>query len=239
MEDLPARLIGASPQLRYECVRIARSCNILITQLAERFTPQWEDYNIFWTDVESLLPTGHHLPIKTTRSAWDAAAGSAVDGANVIRSGTLNFQTKQSDTIFRLDLSPLKREPKTCRFFRKFGASRFLTLIIPEPRRLPSYLSNHRALFGARLQEWLTTPDKRFMGWLWNVFFARHCSTRDKGQVEWSNGYRIYLFATQGSGLNHVSLKELLDWFIPIHLNIDKTFCKVFARLELGNHSPL
>lgn len=240
MEDLPAQLIGASPQLRYECVRIARSCNIRISELADRYTARWEDYNTFWGDVKSLFPVGRTLPTKTATSVWDAA-GSTGDSANVIRSGSLNFQTGQSDTIFTLDLSPLKRETKTCRFFRKFNASRFLKLIIPTPRRLPRYLSSDQAEFDARLQEWLVTPDKRFLGWSWSVFFARHHSNRDKlpnGQVQKSEDYHIYLFATKGSGLKYVSLEQLLDWFIPISLNLDMTFCKVFARLELGNCSP-
>lgn len=67
--------------------------------------------------------------------------------------------------------------------------------------------------------------------------------SRAGGKSPTTKAYDVVLFATEGPGLESISLWELLDWFMPFHLNASLSACKAFARIELGacllitNHS--
>jgi hypothetical protein len=156
----------------------------------------------------------------------------------VIRNGRLRFSRAKAESVFELGIDPLKEEDTSNRFFRHFGAHRFLRLITPSLKKVPDYLNSSKEQLHERIEQWLSVPSKEFMGYNWSVFHTRAMKTKKsrvrRDEDSDDNGYEVMLFATDGPGLSHVTVHELLNWFIPIHLNGDQSSCKAFARLELG-----
>jgi len=47
--------------------------------------------------------------------------------------------------------------------------------------------------------------------------------------------FRIVLFATEGLGIDeNFTVGQMLNWFLPFDQNLNQSFCKVFARYDLG-----
>jgi len=199
--------------------------------------PILENEGNFWVYVDDLRKKGVKLPDLPSREAWDAAR----DGSPfVIHCGRVSFRSMKADTLFRLTLEPLQLQSTSNRFFRQFGSCRFLRLLFPALERPPQYLNATRADLLDRVQEWLRTPDKEFMGCKWSVFHTRRRRPRRnkfKPSEDEDIGYEVMLFATEGPNLRPVCLDELFNWFVPVKLNQKLSSCKAFARLELGKYN--
>lgn len=172
--------------------------------------------------------------MRASQEVWKLAEQNS---DTVILSGTLKVTGPKSPSPFSLRLSVLNADPKSYRFARKFGASRFLKIFVPSFRNLPRYLSPDR--MKQRFQEWLASPEKKLMGSSWSVFHAKPNQKtakqsrrfRDPGEA---GGHEIILFATSGPELTPMSLEQLFDWFMPMELNRHQPFSKAYTRLELG-----
>jgi len=197
--------------------------------------PVFESDELFWPFVEDLRLRGMKIPALPSQRAWDAA-GKASE--NVMRVGRLVFQqTARSDSLFTLILEPLSSQPTSNRFFRHFGAHRFLRLLLPSLERPPSYLNASRESLHSRVQEWLNKGNKDFMGCKWSVFHTRMRRPRKsktKRSNEEESGHEVMLFATEGLGMQRIPVFELIDWFLPLTPNGKQPSCKAFARIELG-----
>lgn len=228
VEEVPSCMQDAPLHIKYECVRISLQHGIPISLIAARYTDSWKQYIIFEDAMQTLVGKTGNLQLPSEDS-WEAAAANS---EFVIRSGSLTISEGKSDDLFKLTLSPLQVENESCRFFRKFGANRFLKLVFPTKAAETS----QRYHYERRIREWLTIS-KRFLACDWVVFHVRHNKTRLKknSQVQTvSSCFQAHLFATAGPGLKTISRTELVDWFLPLDLNLGMTYCKAFARLELG-----
>jgi len=147
------------------------------------------------------------------------------------------FSTEKSESFLKLVLDPLHLETTSNRLFRHFGAHRFFKLIVPSFGRTPQPLNINRNQIHPRVQEWLNMPDKELVGFRWSAFHTRarkQKKSKSKFSEDEDEGYEVMLFATEGLDLPHVTLSQLLNWFMPIELNYRQSSCKAFARLELG-----
>lgn len=194
----------------------------------------FSDDTSFWTTVNALRPQGLRIPPLPARSTW-AAAGA--HSQFVIRTGRLVYSGSKGVALFQMTLDPLQVQRTSNRFFRQFGSHRFLRLLVPSLRWPPAYLRASRAAFHERIQEWLNTPDKEFMGYKWSVFHTRPRKgkkARSRRSDEEDDGYEVMLFATEGADLETMTVSQLIDWYMPLKLNLKQPSCKAFARLELG-----
>ena len=200
-----------------------------------------EDHRTLYDKISHLLPrdSGRAQPLKISSKVWDAAASSA-DAHRVILTGSLQYQSSQSKSIFRLQLAPLNIDTKSTRFFRKFGAHRFLRLSIPSLKPAPPHIGRDaRARLHASFQAWLNAHDKPLMGCMWSAFFVKpsKVTRKDLRFQRLGNdlpGHDVFFFATHGPDLKPFGIRELLDWLLPLESNHDMTYCKAFARIELG-----
>ena len=199
--------------------------------------PILENDSSFWSYTDELRKKSLRLPTLPSKEAWNAAReGSPF----VVRCGRVSFRSMKADTLFRLTLAPLELQSTSSRFFRKFGSCRFLRLLFPALDKPPQYLNATRPELLDRVQAWLRTPDKEFIGCKWSVFHTRQRKARKsrlKPDEDDEAGYEVMLFATEGPHLKPVSLHELFNWFLPMKLNRSLSSCKAFARLELGQYS--
>jgi len=238
VEQMPIAMRQASPKVAYECLRLCLEHNKSLQVIGAAYSPHWEELDGFADAMlfQLNVPT---LPTLPSHKVWNMADSDKVGSENVIRTGRLAFDPeKGGKSIFKLILSPLRLEPASCRFFRKYGSHRSLKLFVPDHRGLPNSLKDQPETYSARIIEWLTTPGKEFMGYLWSVFYVkqekRSTKSSRRNQEKEVQGYQVYLFATTGPRLPTVSLTELFNWFLPINRNLKMTSCKAYARLELG-----
>lgn len=256
LEDCAA-LLQAPFAVRYECTRIASTCNIKLTDIDALYSQRirkrkrtlrrvssepssrscpWQDLSILDSDLASL---GSIAQQQTTRERdWSAAL---LGSPNVILSARLVFQSsaREASSIFRLQLSPISTELTSKRLFRKFGASRFLAVKIPDLKSPPAHLTKADNPLVARILEWLgTSCNKSFAGNHWSFLRLRPIKDkrhgRSKGLGEADDAFEALFFATEGPGLEPVSIQQLLSWFMPLELNVEAPFAKAYARLELG-----
>ena len=196
--------------------------------------PIFDNDENLWSYHESLRAQGLILPPPPSRSAWQAAGrGSEL----VAHTGRVMFDTGRSQSFLKLVLDPLQLETTSNRFFRHFGAHRFLKLIIPSFGRIPQPLKLNRNHIDPRVQEWLNMPDKELMGRKWTAFHTRarkRKKSKSKFTEDEDEGYEVMFFATEGLDLPRISAHELLNWFMPFKLNYKQSSCKAFARPELG-----
>ncbi|KAJ5737646.1 uncharacterized protein N7483_002771 [Penicillium malachiteum] len=148
---------------RYEMERIGRAWDVRLEDLfrGKEMPSTFNDYNQFWGLIET---------------AWDAAVGDFKTDRHsevVVSTGELNW-ISFDEGLFDLKLNPPKAE-KTCRFHRRFGSDRFLTLTIstlsrpPFEIRLPSQPSLLRECISA----WLILNEHRCLGRTWRPFFNK------------------------------------------------------------------
>lgn len=119
------------------------------------------------------------------------------------------FLPKDADEQPRIQLNAPQLQASN-RFFRKYGAQRFLELRLA--RTGPSGpLHEHKAYI---LRPFL------LMGVTYQFLFMKDD--------------RLILFATKGPGLAFISIKSVIEWHIPLIHNWGLTTCKFASRMSLG-----
>lgn len=96
------------------------------------------------------------------------------------------------------------------RFFRKYGEHRFLELKLNKTTH-PSLIRQHMNFF---LKPFL------LMGQTFKFLFVKDDT--------------VVLFATEGNGLEPISIRQVVDWHIPILENWNMTISKFASRMSLG-----
>ena len=191
------------------------------------------------------------MPEKSRVRAWEKAE---TESQYVVYSGDLSFSGKIGRPIFDFRLKPMTTE-KSNRLTRKFGGDRFFILGIPglTAKELPFILRRDAARVRDGLISWLLETDHQFLGRTWRAFLVKRPQKSRKKNISSSNAvkHRIFLFAVDGCAFRRRSLRsflnidlrkwqfaitiqELLEWFMPMKLNMDQSCLKLFARLNLG-----
>ncbi|KAF4763804.1 hypothetical protein HAV15_000882 [Penicillium sp. str.  len=244
-------------RFRYELERIGRAWGIPFKQIlvGDRITFNTQDD--FWSWVGGLgRRYGHPLPERSPRRAWDAAVGDFKSDKHsevVVLSGELDWCDESEPGIFKLRLNPLKPE-RTCRFHRRFGSDRFLTLTIPAADQPPSHHKqpSYPSVLRESIASWLTRNDHHCLGRTWRAFYVEEVKTKRKAKGE--PRFRVELFAIDGDGFDHgyqvppvvapprqqsdnytpMSVDALLEWHMPKIANANQSNCKLFQRISLG-----
>ncbi|PWY96385.1 RNA-directed RNA polymerase [Aspergillus sclerotioniger CBS 115572] len=242
---------------RYELERVARAWDISLDRMLVGSSISFKTLDDFWGWIGGHNQRqGKRLPEKPSRKAWEAATGSFKTDKHsevVALTGDLDWCGESEKGIFKLRLNPLKTE-RTCRFHRRFGSDRFLSLTMPAPARPPPHprLTSQPTLLRESLALWLTQNVHRCLGRVWKPFFVEEVESKRKIKSE--RRFRVDFFAIDGIDFDHgahpvssvappgqdsgshtpMSLDALIDWHMPQEANRSQSNCKLFQRFSLG-----
>ncbi|KAJ5317803.1 hypothetical protein PENANT_c004G02203 [Penicillium antarcticum] len=251
-------LPGTVPlRFRYELDRVGRAWGVPLNRMLVGDRLPFNSQDEFWAWVSGHSQRGNRpLPEKSSSRAWDAAVGDFKTkklSEVVVLSGDMEWCEESEPGIFKLTLNPLKSE-KTCRFHRRFGSDRFLSVTVPAPTRPPAH--QRRASYPSVLREsiaaWLTRNDHQCLGRTWRAFYVEEVKTKKKSKSE--PKFRVELFAVDGEDFDRgcqlppqiapprqpsdkhtrMGVDALLEWHMPKAANDNQTNCKLFQRLSLG-----
>jgi hypothetical protein len=85
-------------------------------------------------------------------------------------------------------------------------------------------------------KEWMHT-EHSFLGRKWRVCHNQPMKrAKTKGRTKaMTHATRIILFATEGRAIKEpYPVGKMLDWFLPFAKNQNQSFCKAYARYDLG-----
>lgn len=159
--------------------------------------------------AEAVWKYGMDPTINDTEEPADVMAGGKMAVTKSLRY-TAKIQlpdNKDEEPTIQLNIP---RIHSSNRFFRKFGAERFLELRLPKVLA-PEAISEHTAYI---LRPFL------LMGRTYRFLFIKDD--------------RLILFATEGPGITSISLHSVINWHIPIMDNWALTTCKFASRMSLG-----
>lgn len=237
----------------FEISRFALHYNVPISELPKSVNKTTGDYDHLWSALTSANKNGKVMPERSPTEAWVKAQD---EPENVVFAGDLTFVNEPREPVFKLQLKPLKTD-KSYRFARKFGGDRFFILGIPGLRHsdLPHHLRDNAISVRRAIVSWLLEDDHHVFGRTWRAFFVKPQPTTKVRKANPSTlnniRYRIYLFAVDGHGFRrrtrqvdaisgnqscHVAMTitELLEYLIPLDMNMEKSCLKLFARIALG-----
>ena len=239
----------------WEITRIAIHCKVDPSQLDLIYDPRdpwWHDQNLLWARLGNhRLFAGKTLPSKSEGAAWVAALRpSQAKDRSVVYAAEFSRGLEDDGPIFELKLSPLSLRLGH-RLERRFGADRFLEILMPTPSSTEDESKTKRIL------EWLCNRTHCFLGRTWEPFFTKPTKKQIKckeGTDETRTVYPnlIYFFATNGncflSGEGFPTLEEgqdlysrtklsycgLLKWAINIEASAEQPVPKLFSRLAIS-----
>ena len=235
----------------YEIVRVACACKLDIGQFFDCYQTTFPSYDSLWSSLSSITRAhGAQIPERSSLVAWDRAS-SNFEG--VALTGKLSLLDQPRGQVFQVQLHPLKLE-RSYRLSRQFGSDRFCVLGLPGlgPEDLPSHLKKHHTAAREMISNWLVDTEHKFLGRTWRAFYTKAEGSKRKGTRNDTNisRYRIYLFAEDGIGFrdgnNHgesdprlldrprMTVREMMEWFLPFQNNLGQGLLKFFARLALG-----
>ena len=192
------------------------------------------------------------MPERSSPTAWDRAGK---DFQGVALTGKLSILDQQKGSMFEFLLNPLKAEP-SYRLSRQFGSDRFSVLGMPGLDRdgLPAYLKSNAGPAREAIIKWLVESDHHFLGRTWRAFYTKPDVSKKKQKAQKSKDdktrHRVYFFAENGLGFRQgprrgepdprlldrpsISVKDMIEWFMPAKINADQSCLKFYARLALG-----
>lgn len=235
VEDVPEESRLISYPILFICQRVALEWSIPLRELlGDVDIPSvMSDPDTLWSSLQSH-PKIPYIKSKDPERLWSAPK-PGLEGFTF--KGQLNLSTKGTGPVFNLQLHPVQFE-KSCRFQRRFGSDRFLYLNTPSWDFTKIIRFNKAD--GERIQsgwnDWLM-EEHSFLGRKWRVFHVepmKRAKTKGKKKTV-THDKRIILFATNGCGIQEpCSIGKMLDWFLPFARNQTQTFCKAYARFDLG-----
>lgn len=242
---------------RYELERIGRAWDVPFDRMLVGDSISFKTYDDFcgWIATHTQR-NGKLLPEWSNRQAWNAATGDFKSDKHsevVVFSGELDWCEPNQPGILKLRLNPLKTE-KTCRFHRRFGSDRFLTLTMPAPTMPPGHLPlpSQPSLLRESLASWLTQNVHRCMGRTWRPYFVEEAKSKRK--TKWEPRFKVEFFAIDGEDFYHtyhippriapprqesenrtpMTVEILMDWHMPAEANMSQSNCKLFQRISIG-----
>ncbi|KAF7734063.1 RNA-dependent RNA polymerase [Penicillium ucsense] len=246
-------------RFRYELERIGRAWDVPLSKIYKANRVPFASQDSFWDWIRTSHSQrcGRDVPERSPAKAWDAAVGTfKTEKASevVIMSGKLEWCSPAKPGILKLNLMPLRTD-KTCRFHRRFGSDRFMTLTLPAPARPPKHLQflDHPSVLRESIAYWLTRHDHRCFGRTWRPFYVEQGKGKSKERKD--PYFQIELFAIDGTDfipspryMQHrvappnqmsdahtpMSVEDLLEWHMPTAENGNQSNCKLFQRLSLG-----
>lgn len=210
------------------------------------YNPQWKNQKLLRSALAEAFQ-GKPLPAASDPDAWAMASSVATGKHNdVVFAASLEFSTMKSDSPLGLKLQPLKLE-QPHRLGRKYGADRFLELLVPSPdsSNLPWFMKDKP--FYDELVNWLTKRPHAFCGRRYRPFYLKSGGQRkplrylqfgpDPKPVYTD---RIFLFAEHGIDMARneqpsTPVESLVSWALDLQTgrNDSQPVLKLFQRLAL------
>jgi hypothetical protein len=214
-----------------------------------------EKHADLWSWLRDLsVRFNRSLPEKSSPKAWDAAIGRFQGDRHsevVVLTGALDWCDETESGIFKLRLNPLKLD-RTCRFHRRFGSDRFLSITIPASSQAPRYIRDSNVSLREVTAKWLSSYDQFLLGRVWRAFYIEEYKNKSKAKSG-EPRFRVDLFAVDGVDFfkklhapvlsppgqscdvhTRMTVEQLIEWHIPRRENIQQTDCKQFNRIHLG-----
>ncbi|PVH93172.1 hypothetical protein DM02DRAFT_619483 [Periconia macrospinosa] len=229
VEDLPKELENFPYFILFICCRLAIENKISMKELVSdvhhvnsRFDPE-----AFWRNIESKTPNSK---ARDPHKVWTAIKK---DFDGFVFKGIVALNPKRKGPVFRLGLLPISAD-RSCRLERKFGSHRFLYLnMISFESTKPERFNEQEWQYVQRQwNDWLTR-EHTFLGRKWRVFHVETIKKKSN-RIRDDCDKRIVMFATEGWDIEPISIGEMLNWFIDFNGNKEQSFCKAYARLDLG-----
>ena len=235
----------------YEIARVASACKLDISQFLDCFRTTFPSYDSLWSSLNSITRAhGAQIPERSSLVAWDRAS-SNFEG--VALTGKLKLLDQPRGQFFEVQLNPLKLE-RSHRLSRQFGSDRFCVLGLPgfDQKDLPSHLKQYHTTAREMISNWLVDTNHKFLGRTWRAFYAKAEGPKKKSRRNDMkiSRYKIYLFAEDGNGFRdgnkhgesdprlldrpRITVREMMEWFLPFQNNLNQPLLKFFARLALG-----
>lgn len=207
------------------------------------------------------LFVGKGLPSACDGATWRAALDSFTSrDLMVTLAGELVYSSQDSGPLYTLKLQPPRLELGH-RLVRRFGADRFIEIVMPSPhsREAPSVV--RETPDGPKLVvEWLANNNHYLFGRSWLPFFRRDAKKSIKDSKPPHKTItlmqdRIHFFAYDGINFRppkpHMSVPlldeakslqirtkmsrcDFLNWTIGLEGNTDQSLPKLFSRLALS-----
>ncbi|KAM4057214.1 RNA dependent RNA polymerase domain-containing protein [Hirsutella rhossiliensis] len=245
----------------WEVTRFLQHCGVGAAEYELTYEPnqQWHNQTSLRAMHVNQGPfCGKGLPVRSEEQAYTLALdGFQSDVKAVTLSAELVPRSSDTGSFYEFRLNPLRLELGH-RLNRRFGADRFLEIVMPSPlssqEELASYKQNTNC--AERIIRWLTASTHYFLGRHWTPFFTREFKKTCQSAAGKSQYLqRVYFFASDGnifrmpdprSGVpplqeartpnrrSKMPLHRLLDWAIEIQRNSKKPIPKLFARLALS-----
>ena len=234
--DPPKNTGPTSFRAKHECMRIAIENSVPSGTIAALIPPELDSA----VDIHKIVKShGFAIPkVGTSVPEWLAAAETvaAVQGSQrIVLRGSLTFGKTRQKSVFNLKLEPLRLE-NSCRFERKYEWHRYLYLDVPcLDKGVPHPWTDQKDHLLKRFQEWLLTEHILF-GRKWRTIELKQKSTKKQVRSDYHRqySYTVTLFAVEGVDIPRVSLREAIEWFLPLADNLDRPSCKMASRLALG-----
>ncbi|CAO2652575.1 Nn.00g008580.m01.CDS01 [Neocucurbitaria sp. VM-36] len=238
VDDPPQELSEIPYFVLFISQRIAAAGCVSLQDLMKNIdvTSFYSNADSFWTSIQNH--PNPKIAIQNPQEhnrVWQAAK-RRFDGYTF--KGQLHINPKRSGQVFNLQLQPIHAD-KSCRFQRKFGSDRFLYLTAPvfdhiDYKKIDRFNKHDMRQIELRWKEWLAN-DHVFLGRRWRVFHVEPFKKGKGNRKETTHDKRIVLFATEGWGIDApCSIGSMLNWFLPFARNQGQSFCKAYARLDLG-----
>ncbi|KAL6867037.1 RNA dependent RNA polymerase domain-containing protein [Trichoderma novae-zelandiae] len=246
----------------WEITRAALHCKVPLDQFDLLYEPSgsWHDQNSLRETISRHpLFHGKSLPPASDSVAWKTALG---DFQTKVKAATLSAElvyNQDGGPLYSLRLQPLGLEAGH-RLARRFGADRFLEILIPSPSSSsdedPKVLKDAKSI--EKIVDWLTKSRHYFLGRSWKPFYVRSVKgKRISGTTRTTQQDRVYLFACDGNNFRSPSVADgippleealetrsrtkmklsgLLRWAVGIddERNAQQPFTKLFSRLALS-----
>ena len=251
--QLPEQYPTIPFRILYEITRVSIHCKLDIKHFSTCLTSPCDSYDELWLSLREIVKShGKIMPERSSPTAWDRAGK---DFQGVALTGKLSILDQQKGAMFEVSLNPLKAEP-SYRLSRQFGSDRFSVLGMPGLDRdgLPTYLKSSAGPAREAIIKWLVESHHHFLGRTWRAFYTKPDVSRRRQKAQKSNEEktrnRVYFFAENGLGFRQgprrgepdprlldrpsMSVKDMIEWFMPAKMNEDQSCLKFYARLSLG-----
>lgn len=223
-----------------------------LSAVSLNYSPEWEDQDALRKALSKAFQ-GKPLPAASDPGAWAMATRPRKDRQipkkdqqDVVFAASLEFGSTKPNSSLRLRLQPIKLD-KPHRLGRKYGANRFLELLVPSPDPSNLPLSMKDEPFYDGLVDWLTQEPHAFCGRLYRPFYLKSGGQRtapkylrlgpDPKPVYTD---RIFLFAEDGIDLARDSqpstpIESMISWALDLEggKNDSQPVLKLFQRLAL------
>lgn len=252
----PVWLREAPFPIAWEVTRVAVKCGVDLTSLDNlQYTEDWKArerlHGILW---QHPAFQGKLFPAKPDPKAWDTSLASSAalpHDSQAVYAASIDF-TSSKTIPFRLTLQPVKLDDSH-RLARKYGADRFLELLVPSPdsSNLPNSIAKDNSFF-TDLISWISGTHF-FCGRRWKAFYTKSGGSRKPvREIQFGPDPkpvfkdRIYFFAenyedprfvpVRTERLESISRHKMLHWAFDFNQksNRNQPILKLFQRTALG-----